>query len=516
MIELDVKERFTHSNRRRFDRKGNSLAPSAVRIGRPAPTPSAKRKKPFLKDLWHRFRTQLASVTAYPVGDSWEDGVARPLYTSGTDIDKTWGEIYNDQLDAAELWETHPYATRTIEITTAFVVGSGISLTSTDPKVAEFIDMFWNHDQNDMDDRLSDLADELWRSGELFITLHPNPMAAEWYIRPIPACTIEGIEWKKGDYETELRYIQTPEETGQEPIKWWSPRGLRMHEKETKKMMKDEAICLHFTINKRVGAIRGQSDLMFISDWLEYYKTWLEDRVRLNGAIRYFLLWFKVRRGQAQRLRERLQKPPEAGTIMVEEDGIELNAVAPNLNARDSQDDGRQIRLAIAAGTRGLSLTDFGETDTANLATAKATAENRRRFMLRRQAKFATVMRAIVVETYNRSIETGRISGKPIRRNDIGVSRADISTTDNELIANALNALVTSFKEMIAVCGHTPELVKLCLTTYLRYAEEKVTEEDFEAMLKGDRFKDFERMNPAPQEQDGGNSGGNGNGNGNG
>ena len=464
-----------------------------------------------LRGLWHRFRAALATVTAYPVSDTNYDGVQRPLYTSGTEIDKTWGELYQDQIDAAELWEEHPYATRIIEITTAYVIGSGVSLETDNEQLAKFIDTFWNHDKNDMDDRLSDLADELWRAGELFLSFHPNKHVPEWYIRPLPACTIEGVVWQPGDYENELFYVQTPPETADEPIKWYTPAGIRMLLEEDGEMDKTRPFCLHFTINKRVGAIRGLSDLAFVSDWLIYYKTWLEDRVRLNAAIRFFLIWFKVRRGQAQRIRERYQKQPDPGTVVVEEDGVEMNAVAPNLNARDSAADGVQLRYKFVAGTRGLSLSDFGETDDSNLATAKATAENRRRFMLRRQVKFATILRAAIVECYNRSVEVGMIAGEKVSRKDIKVVRPDISTTDNELIASAAKDLMNMMAEGVGVFGITEEYKRMCLELLMRYTETELTMEQIDAILAGDPIADTLAMLP-PMPEDGENGNGDGNG----
>ena len=85
-------------------------------------------------------------------------------------------------------------------------------------------------------------------------------------------------------------------------------------------------------------------------------------------------------------LRERYRRPPEPGTVIIaDSDGEEWSAVSPNLHAADARHDGRAIRWMIVAGGPGTALTDMGEGEDANLATAKAMGEQKRRFLRRRQ-----------------------------------------------------------------------------------------------------------------------------------
>ena len=66
---------------------------------------------------------------------------------------------------------------------------------------------------------------------------------------------------------------------------------------------------------------------------------------------------------------------------MIDRDNEEWEAVAPRLHANDAAADGRAIRWMIAAGGPGIGLVDLGEGEDSNLATAKAMAEQRARFM---------------------------------------------------------------------------------------------------------------------------------------
>ncbi len=50
-----------------------------------------------------------------------------------------------------------------------------------------------------------------------------------------------------------------------------------------------DAVMLHYSVNKPIGALMGESDLTTIIPWLLSYSRMLEDRVRLHWAARAFL-----------------------------------------------------------------------------------------------------------------------------------------------------------------------------------------------------------------------------------
>ena len=81
-------------------------------------------------------------------------------------------ELYNDSLEA---WRKNPIAWRIIAITTDYVIGDRIAITSPKRDLARFIAAFWNHPQNRLDLRLEAMSDELARSGDLFVALFRNP-----------------------------------------------------------------------------------------------------------------------------------------------------------------------------------------------------------------------------------------------------------------------------------------------------------------------------------------------------
>lgn len=427
---------------------------------------------------FRRFQVWLASVVAVDVGRP-NDGVDRQLFSSGTPIDKDWVEFYAELSDSREAWRKNPLARRIVGLITSYVVGAGVRVSSESSQLQKFIVEFWSHPRNRMDFRINSWCDELSRSGELFPVLFTNEMDGMSYVRAIPASQIEEVRWRDGDYEDELRYRET---TGPgEDEKWWlSPDGDEEHTKINPWM-------LHYAVNRPVGAVRGEGDLFAILPWLRRYNLWLEDRVRLNAAVRAFLWIVRAPQNLLKDLRDQYRKPPEPGTVVVAHQDEEWQAVSPSLNARDASADGRAIRWMIAAGGPGTSLVDFGEGEDANLATAKAAGEQRKRFLLRRQAYFCWILADVTAVAYNRYLDVRGLRWKRAAAADVVVSRPDISVEDNDTLASAIAALVGSLDGLQRFLGESDALRAFGLRMLVKFAGESVGEDEFRALLEGNR-----------------------------
>ena len=218
--------------------------------------------------------------------------------------------------------------------------------------------------------------------------------------------------------------------------------------------------------------------------WLQRYSRWLEDRVKLNAAVRAFLWIVKVAKTDIPTRQAQLMVPPESGSVQViDKDSEEWQAVAPTLHAHDAQADGRAIRWMVAAGGPGLALTDFGESETANLASASVMADQRTRFLKTRQSYFGYMLARLGLESYNRAVRLGRVRGKSADLSDIRIGFADVSTADNGVqatsaagVANALNTLYA-----MGVKGHA--FKRLALRLVLRFAGEQVGESELDGLL---------------------------------
>jgi hypothetical protein len=204
----------------------------------------------------------------------------------------------------------------------------------------------------------------------------------------------------------------------------------------------------------------------------------------LNAAVRAFLWIVKVPKNSVATRQSELQTPPEAGSVQViDKDNEEWQAVAPTLNARDALADGRAIRWMVAAGGPGLALTDFGESETANLASSTVMADQRTRFLKARQAYFGYMLARLGVESYNRAVRLGRWRGRQVGVTDVLIRYSDVSTTDNAALAQASASMASALQTLYGMGVNGNAFKRLALRLVLRFAGEQVGETDLDGLL---------------------------------
>ncbi len=409
------------------------------------------------------------AVRVVPVGAPGDGLQPRP---AGRAIDKPWGELFQEFEDARDAWRKHPLARRLVGLTTAYVVGNGITLRCDRPAVQQFIVDFWAH--NHLAQRIDEWSDELARSGELFPVLFTNPVTGMSSVRVVPAAHIHEVEVDPDDYEREVRYWET-RAAGEAPKAW---QGLGQSVPVSTPLM------LHYAVNRPIGAVRGESDLAPILPWLRRYSRWLEDRVRLNAAMRAFLWIVHAPARLRSTLEERYRTPPEPGSIIfAEQDAETWQAVSPNLRAADAEKDGRAIRWMIVAGGPGTALLDLGEGEDSNLATGQAMAEQRRRFLRRRQAYLAWMLCDLVVQAYAR-YQAARGQAEPaLTHAEISVMTPDISPEDNQALATAAQQLSQALQTLASITGEGPAYRRMALRLFGKFVGEPLAETEFAAIL---------------------------------
>ena len=437
----------------------------------------------FFSGIWRRFRAWLATVTAVEVGKA-NDGLLL-IERAGTPLDRTWAELSEDFTDALKAWRTNPLAKRLVGIVTAYVVGAqGVRLRAPSYKTLDkWLKEFMAEPENRMAIRQVEWCDELTRSGELFPTLHFR-LDGMVYARAMPASRIEKIDWEKGDYEAETVYHEVSDVFGEDGPKWLSPRAAS---DELAESGKPQPVMLHYAVNRPVGCLRGESDLKPVLKWLKRYTGWLEDRVRLNAAVRAFL-WILKTAGHLvdERAEEYKGEPASGSVVVIEKDVEEWEAVAPDLHARDAQHDGRAIRWMIVAGGPGLSLLDVGESETANLASAKTLGEQRRRFLRLRQSYFAYVIADVAVNAWNRAVALKLRRGRVVTLAEVEVGLPDIAPEDNYSLALAASAITEALNGLKEMTGTSGALRRLALRLLLKFAGgETVSDDEFEEIIGG-------------------------------
>ncbi len=357
--------------------------------------------------------------------------------------DKKWWELRDDFEDALEAWRTNPLAFRIVGLMTDYVVGSGVQISSPVGYVDKFVSAFWSHRQNKMAMRIYSWCGELTRAGELFVVLFTNPADGMSYVRTIPAVKVDRIETDEDDLERELRYHELRNDS---PIegKWWS--GW-----ETGKDDLESPVMLHYAVNRGVGCVRGQGDLVPILPWLRRYREWLEDRVRVNRYKNAFLWHVKLEGagpGDIESKQAQYAKPPSPGSVIVTDETEAWSPVQPKIEAEDVKDDGKALRLMVAAGA-GIPLHYLAEGETATRSTAREMAGPTVRHYEHRQMFFCDLLVDVIEKAAYRARVAGRL-GKPRGGLRLSYVVADLREEDNLQMAQAAKEMVEFLQVMKA------------------------------------------------------------------
>jgi len=385
--------------------------------------------------LLPRLLKRLLGRTELPSAASVNDS-ALPLTAwaslSGRPHDYDPGRVQELYADALTAWRRNPIAWRIISITTDYVVGDRIRLSSPHRSLQRFISAFWNHPKNRMDLRLEAMCEELARAGDLFVLLFRNEQDGMSYLRFVTKDRITRIETAPNDWETELSYEETAPD-GERRV-WLSPAHPASHEAA--------AVMLHYAVNRPLGALLGEGDLTTMIPWLQRYSRMLEDRVRLHWAMRAFLWVVTVPAGKIRTKQEQYRLPPEPGSIVVKDEAEKWEVYAPTLHGADASHDLKAVRGMIDAGS-GYPPHWRGEAADANLATATAMQSPTERHLLRRQQYFAFMLQDIVYHAYQRAAELGRVRRLPTGDYSrlFELSVPDISRADNQALARSARDL---------------------------------------------------------------------------
>ena len=347
--------------------------------------------------------------------------------------DRRWGEVQGNLSDSLSAWRDNPLARRIVALTTDYVVGDGLTVGSERPEVADFIRRLWDDPLNRLSLRLYAWCDELTRAGELFLVVATNPGNGLSYMRAVPAARIDQIESDPDDLEREVRYHELI--PGSVEGRWWPAAQAT-----TPGAGPAEPVMCHFAINRPVGAQRGESDLAPLLPWLRRYREWLEDRVRVN-RLRNSFLW-QVRLHHAapadvERKRMQYRQPPSPGSIIVSDENEEWQALTARLGGSDASNDGKALRLLIAAGA-GLPLHFLSEGESATKATASEMGGPTLRHFRHRQLQFVEMLQQLVTLAAQRAISLGRLARPPDGDLRLTSILPDLTREDNLQLAQAM------------------------------------------------------------------------------
>lgn len=403
--------------------------------------------------MLENFRTKLSNIIApkeqraqmtvheddntFYIGDH-----ASGLYRDRFDYDRA--TILSECLRA---WRVSPIARRVVKLYTEFIVGEGFTIKCDHAATDKFLQTWWNHPLNKLNEQIPQWCDELTRSGNLFplITAVDDGMT---FVRMVPTELIKEIETMPNDIFQETRYTSTLE--GQAPWNTYDPSEPVFQAGNGFASIQAKAFMLHYTTNKPVGVNWGEPDLAPLLPWIGRYSTWLEDRVRLNhwrSAFMYVVRGtYKSEEERQKRENQINANPPKSGSVLVMNaaNGEDWGILSANLDAFDASVDGLALKKMIALGL-GIPIHYLAEPESSTSTTAEAAGTPTFRAIEQKQTNFIAMIRDMATIAVKVRKEVDR-RVNPNAKIEIGAP--DITERDNSNLALAASRIAPVMAEL--------------------------------------------------------------------
>ena len=332
----------------------------------------------------------LQEGSQYAEGGEWSPGtgeISRWEWRSVSKDIALGGELDSDTHQsimrrAYAAWCRNPMAGQIVNLTTWFVMGKGLGFSARDSRVQEILNRFWADPENNMPVMQHWMSNELQIYGEIFCRFFTNPIDGSVRMALIDPLEIREVATDPDDIRKPVAYLREYRRRAL-PSEWvdafkgiGGPSWFPLEDEVVKEVIEGGEI-LHVKVNNVSNRKRGMSELYRVLPWLDAYERWLEDRLNINKARGTFAFLRKV-----PTIPSRAAGPfetdsagkyivPKSGSILVVHESEQWEVLSPSIGADDAKEDGRAIKLMIAAGS-GIFEHYFGDPSTGNLATARS------------------------------------------------------------------------------------------------------------------------------------------------
>lgn len=361
-------------------------------------------------------------------------------------IGQSWETMYRDRYsyerdnliqEAVRAWRLNPLARQITNLYKIYNV-DGIGFKCDHPKTHDFLGTFWNHELNNMDEQLEEIANELFLTGNLF-PLYSVGADGMTYVRIFPTDQVAEIVTADNDVMQETAYKTRPSSMEVESRTFVHPRGQVAT--KTPVFMKHEAI------NKLAGTCWGEGEIWSDLPWLGRYATWLEDRVRLNHFRNSFMYvvqgQFNSKEEKEKRQAQLNANPPRPGSVLVTDPSEQWGIMSANLDAFDASVDGIAIKKMIMVNQAPMHYAAEPESSTRTTADAAGTPTFKA--FENRQRKFKAIIHNILVTAVQRR---AFIDSSVDANAKIEILSADATERDNAALALAMGQVVAAAGEL--------------------------------------------------------------------
>ena len=293
---------------------------------------------------------------------------------------------------ARQCYHYYALAKQGVRLWVNYTFGTGIDWTITDTTIKE------SEEKSPTENAASDLIESIWSSeqnasvfstqgqhksarkllvdGELFFALFIG--AGETTVRRIDPLEITELLCNPDDSEDVLLFKREwTDGSGKQRTEYYPSITNRKKEscrdQNNIERSADKKAPLVYHMKFDELGDRGLSLLTPILDWLKLYRRFMASRVAIMLALARFAWKAKVKGGAAAVAAEKGKydgQMYQAGSVRIENEGVDLQPVRTDTAAGSASEDGRQLKLLIANGF-GIPEQYFCDISTGNLATAQ-------------------------------------------------------------------------------------------------------------------------------------------------
>ena len=252
-----------------------------------------------------------------------------------------------------------------VRLIAAFAIGEGFQLVTYNELVAELLNRFIDHPENNFKRIERQAARSLLVNGEYILRWYMTGAGVPVVVPKRP-WELAGIMTEMGHYAKPLSY------------EFYSSIDDGMTSRRRYRYMHEPAVpaelITYVAINNEGTEQRGRPELYPILPWFGARKGWLENRARINYWLAC-LVWLvrvdAISPAHLAAVAARWGQGPPPGSVSIEHINTEVEALQASPAAMNAVDDGRQLLLQIA---KGFGLPEFMMADgyNANMATATA------------------------------------------------------------------------------------------------------------------------------------------------
>ena len=269
-----------------------------------------------------------------------------------------------------------------------YIMGEGVKITpkSDDPRQHRLWKEFWESPRNKMSLKQSELVLRTLRDGECLLQFYNKDEMG------LPS-------WKTTVRFRDPDLMRTP------PLEYTGPGGkdlardgVEVDPEDNEKALRyfishsyenmnnfdivPASDMLHIKVMADSEQKRGESFIQPAMEYFGQYKEWLKYRIVLNKVRTAVVLVRKVSGSSVDvgniqgsiglsrtaKSGETKKRMPPPGTVLNANNGVDYEFKAANINAADAAEDGRQLKLGMAAGTNNPEYV-FGDASNANYAS---------------------------------------------------------------------------------------------------------------------------------------------------